>query len=162
MTSWLTLDTNGALGPEPLQALSDGLIALSFLAIPAALLYLYGRRDVHRPGLTALVMLFTLFMAALGLAHLVSFLAIWVPSLSGTEPHLLLKALGAVFALAAAATLWALAPRLLRLPSRDRLQAEVAANEDRLRLLLRELTHRCKNLLAVVHAIARQTASRTL
>jgi two-component sensor histidine kinase len=161
MTSWLNLDAVGALGPEPLQALSDGLIALSFLAIPAALLYLYRRLDVHRPGLTALVALFNLFMIALGLAHLVSLLAIWVPGLSGTEPHLVLKALGAVFALAAAVTLWALAPRLLRLPSRDRLQAEVAANEDQLRLLLRELTHRCKNLLAVVHAIARQTASRT-
>jgi PAS domain S-box-containing protein len=33
--------------------------------------------------------------------------------------------------------------------------------EDQLRLLLRELTHRSKNLLAVIHAIARQTASRT-
>jgi len=76
MISWLNLDANGALGPEPLQALSDGLIALSFLAIPAALLHLYRRRDVHRPGLTALVVLFTLFMVALGLAHLVSLLAI--------------------------------------------------------------------------------------
>jgi two-component sensor histidine kinase len=38
---------------------------------------------------------------------------------------------------------------------------ERKANEDQLRLLLRELTHRCKNLLAVIHAIARQTASRT-
>jgi len=159
MTSWLPFDANGALGLEPLQALSDGIIALSFLAIPAALLYLYRRRDVHRPGLTALVVLFTLFMAAIGLAHLVSLLAIWVPGLSGAEPQLLLKAVGAVLALAAAVTLWTLAPRLLRLPSRDRLQAEVAANEDRLHLLLRELTHRCKNLLAVVHAIARQTAS---
>jgi two-component sensor histidine kinase len=38
---------------------------------------------------------------------------------------------------------------------------ERKANEDQLRLLLRELTHRSKNLLAVIHAIARQTASRT-
>lgn len=35
------------------------------------------------------------------------------------------------------------------------------AQEMQLRLLLRELTHRSKNLLAVVNAIARQTASRT-
>jgi two-component sensor histidine kinase len=160
MTSWLPFDANGALGPEPLQALSDGIIALSFLAIAAALLYLYRKRDGHRPGLTALVVLFTLFMVALGLAHLVSLLAIWVPGLSGAEPRGLLTALGAILALAAAVTLWTFAPRLLRLPSRDRLQAEVAANEDRLRLLLRELTHRCKNLLTVVHAIARQTAAR--
>jgi len=39
--------------------------------------------------------------------------------------------------------------------------SERKANEDQLRLLLRELTHRCKNLLAVIHAIARQTALRT-
>ncbi len=39
--------------------------------------------------------------------------------------------------------------------------SERKANEDQLRLLLRELTHRCKNMLAVIHAIARQTASRT-
>lgn len=34
-------------------------------------------------------------------------------------------------------------------------------SEDQLRVLLRELTHRSKNLLAVIQAIARQTASRT-
>src|SRR4029078_3784852 len=39
--------------------------------------------------------------------------------------------------------------------------SERKANEDQLRLLLRELTHRSKNLLAVIHAIARQTAART-
>jgi two-component sensor histidine kinase len=39
--------------------------------------------------------------------------------------------------------------------------SERKSNEDQLRLLLRELTHRSKNLLAVIHAIARQTASRT-
>jgi two-component sensor histidine kinase len=33
--------------------------------------------------------------------------------------------------------------------------------ENQLRLLLRELTHRSKNLLAVIQAIARQTAART-
>jgi len=39
--------------------------------------------------------------------------------------------------------------------------SERKANEQQLRLLLRELTHRSKNLLAVIHAIARQTAART-
>lgn len=39
--------------------------------------------------------------------------------------------------------------------------SERKANEQQLRLLLRELTHRSKNLLAVIHAIARQTATRT-
>lgn len=36
------------------------------------------------------------------------------------------------------------------------------AQEMQLRLLLRELTHRSKNLLAVINAIARQTAARTV
>ncbi len=39
--------------------------------------------------------------------------------------------------------------------------SERKKSEDQLRLLLRELTHRSKNLLAVIQAIARQTASRT-
>lgn len=39
--------------------------------------------------------------------------------------------------------------------------AERKAGEQQLRGLLRELTHRSKNLLAVIHAIARQTAART-
>jgi len=39
--------------------------------------------------------------------------------------------------------------------------SERKADEDQLRLVLRELTHRSKNLLTVIHAIARQTASRT-
>jgi two-component sensor histidine kinase/PAS domain-containing protein len=38
---------------------------------------------------------------------------------------------------------------------------ERKASEHQLRLLLRELTHRSKNLLAVIQAIARQTALRT-
>ena len=39
--------------------------------------------------------------------------------------------------------------------------SERKADEDQLRVVLRELTHRSKNLLTVIHAIARQTASRT-
>lgn len=39
--------------------------------------------------------------------------------------------------------------------------SERKAGEDQLRLVLRELTHRSKNLLTVIHAIARQTAART-
>ena len=304
MNSWLSFGAEGPSGLDLLRAVSDGIIALSFLAIPAALIFIYRRPGEHRPGVTALVALFALFMIVIGLAHLASLLAIWVPGAFGSGPELVLKAVGAALALAAAIGLWGLAPRLSRLPSRDRLQAEAApqlrtfeelkatrhqleerveartkelaeakqrfeialrgspisvfsqdrdmrftwvhnppsglspegllgktdaeilpraaaeaimaakrntmetgnaqeletnfelsgrkrsfylliealrdehdtvlgttsvavdiserkASEDQLRLLLRELTHRCKNLLAVIHAIARQTASRT-
>lgn len=42
-----------------------------------------------------------------------------------------------------------------------RFAEERKASEQQLRLLLRELTHRSKNLLAVIQAIARQTARQT-
>ena len=285
-----------------LHAVSDGIIGLSFLIIPIALLYIYRKRGESSPGETTLVNLFALFLFAVGIAHFASLFRLWTPGGVGVEG--LLKALGALLALTAAIVIWRIAPQLLRLPSRDRLQAEVAAhlrtfeelkgvrqeleervdtrtkelaeskqrfeialrgspismfsqdkdlrftwvqnaptgisperllgktdaeilppeaaeqlmaakrkvmetgdteeletsfelfarkrsfyvliealrddqgkvlgttsvavdiserktNEDQLRLLLRELTHRCKNLLAVIHAIARQTASRT-
>ena len=291
----------GPSGLVLLHAVADGVIALSLLSIPVALLYINKKRGESSPGETALVTLFALFIFAVGLAHLAALVGLWVPS-GGVEG--LLKAVAALLALTTAIVIWRLAPQLLRLPSRDRLQAEVAAhlrtfeqlkasrhqleerveartkelaeakqrfeialrgspisvfsqdkdlrftwahnppaglsldqlrgktdadvlppetaetimaakrkamatghsqqletnfelfgrkrsfyllieplrddgdnilgttsvavdvserktNEDQLRLLLRELTHRCKNLLAVIHAIARQTASRT-
>ncbi|HEX7532768.1 MAG TPA: histidine kinase, partial [Methyloceanibacter sp.] len=108
-----------------LHAVSDGVIALSLLLIPAALLYLYGRRKDTNPRERALITLFILFIAAVGLAHLASFIGLWTP-LSGLEG--VLKAAAALLALTTAIVIWRLAPHLLRLPSRDRLQAEVAAH----------------------------------
>jgi PAS domain S-box-containing protein len=309
MASWFSFGATAQSEVWPsglvaLHAISDGIIALSFFAIPLALLYIYRRRGETNPGERMLIILFALFIFAVGLAHLASLFTLLVPGLPGRGFEGLLKALGALLALTAAVAIWRLAPHLLRLPSRDRLQAEVAAhlrtfeelkdsrhqleervdartkelgeakqrfeialrgtpisvfsqdkdlrftwvhnpptgvspdmllgktdaeilppeaaakimaakrkvmktgeaqelesnfelfgrkrsfylliealrdeggdvlgttsvavdiserkaNEDQLRLLLRELTHRCKNLLAVIHAIARQTASRT-
>jgi two-component sensor histidine kinase len=309
MTSWLSFAAEGAplrseLGPSGLVLLhgvADGVIALSLVTIPVALLYINRKRGESSAGETTLVILFALFIFAVGLAHLAALVGLWLPS---AELEGLLKAVAALLALTTAIVIWRLAPQLLRLPSRDRLQAEVAAhlrtfeelkasrhqleerveertkelaeakqrfeialrgspisvfsqdrdlrftwahnppsglsleglkgktdadvlppeaaaaimaakrkamdtgdsqqletnfelfgrkrsffllieplrddhdnilgttsvavdvserksNEDQLRLLLRELTHRCKNLLAVIHAIARQTASRT-
>ncbi|HEU4475372.1 MAG TPA: HWE histidine kinase domain-containing protein [Methyloceanibacter sp.] len=309
MASWFSFGATAQSEVWPsglvaLHAISDGIIALSFFAIPLALLYIYRRRGETNPGERMLIILFALFIFAVGLAHLASLFTLLVPGLPGRGFEGLLKALGALLALTGAVAIWRLAPHLLQLPSRDRLQAEVAAhlrtfaelkdsrhqleervdartkeldeakqrfeialrgtpisvfsqdkdlrftwvhnpptgvspdmllgktdaeilppeaaakimaakrkvmktgeaqelesnfelfgrkrsfylliealrdeggdvlgttsvavdiserkaNEDQLRLLLRELTHRCKNLLAVIHAIARQTASRT-
>ena len=108
-----------------LHAVSDGIIALSFLIIPAALLYIHKRRGESSPGEGALVTLFALFIFAVGLAHLAALFTLWVPG-KGLEG--LLKALGAVLALTTAVVIWRLAPQIMRLPSRDRLQAEVAAH----------------------------------
>jgi two-component sensor histidine kinase len=107
---------------------SDGIIALSFLTIPIALLYIHRKRGESNPGETALVTLFALFIFAVGLAHLASLFTLLVPGLPGSGLEGLLKALGALLALTTAVVIWKLAPQLLRLPSRDRLQAEVAAH----------------------------------
>jgi len=108
-----------------LHAVADGVIAASFLIIPAALLYIHKRRGESNPGETALLTLFALFIFAVGLAHLASLFALWAPA-KGIEG--LLKAAAALLALTTAIVIWKLAPQILRLPSRDRLQAEVAAH----------------------------------
>jgi len=133
MTSWLSTATEGFTlrsefwpsGLVLLHAVADGVIAVSFLIIPAALLYIHKRRGESNPGETALITLFALFILAVGLAHLASLLALWAPA-KGIEG--LLKAAAALLALTTAIVIWKLAPGLLRLPSRDRLQAEVVAH----------------------------------
>jgi hypothetical protein len=42
---------------------SDGIIALSFLTIPIALLYIHKSRGESSPGETALITLFALFIS---------------------------------------------------------------------------------------------------
>ncbi len=108
-----------------LHAVADGVIAATFLLVPAVLLYLYKRRGEGSEREAALVKLFLLFVFAVGLAHFAALLAPWLkqPSLEG-----LLKGAAALLALATAIGLIWLAPYLLRLPSRDRLQAEIAAH----------------------------------
>jgi PAS domain S-box-containing protein len=108
-----------------LHAVSDGVIAVSLLTIPVALLYINKKRGEGSPGETALVTLFALFIFAVGLTHLAALVGIWVPN-AGFEG--LLKAAAALLALTTAIVIWKLAPELLRLPSRDRLQAEVSAH----------------------------------
>jgi len=124
------------------HALGDGIIALSFLLIPAALIYFFRKRGERSPRETALVILFSLFILAAGIAHFASLLTLWLP-LPVIEGAL--KALAALLALTAAIVLWRYAPYLSRLPSRERLQAEVAAHlrtSEELRAARHELADR--------------------
>jgi PAS domain S-box-containing protein len=135
MTSWLSLPFGPAESvfrtsawPHALvvtHAVADGAIVLSFLLIAAALFFIYQRRDQHNPREAALLILFSLFILAVGLAHFAELLSLWLPA-QGLEA--LLKAAGALLALTAAIVLWRVAPQILRLPSRDRLQAEIEAH----------------------------------
>jgi PAS domain S-box-containing protein len=108
-----------------LHAVADGIIAATFLLVPVVLLYLYKKRGESSERESALLKLFLLFVFAVGLVHLGALLSQWMPA-----PNLegVLKGAAALLALATAIGLWWLAPHLLRVPSRDRLEAEIAAH----------------------------------
>ena len=110
-------------GLESLHAFADAIIAVSFFLIPAALLFLYYRREDRSRADQALLTLFILFLASAGLAHLASVLFGPVHGLV-----VVLKALSALIALTAAIVIWRLTPELVKRPSRDRLQSEIAAH----------------------------------
>ena len=110
-------------GLDLLHAFADAIIAVSFFIIPAALLFLYYRREDRSRNDQALLTLFILILASAGLAHLASVL---FGPLHGLV--VVLKALSALFALTAAIVIWRLTPELVKRPSRDRLQSEIAAH----------------------------------
>ena len=78
MTSWLATAAEGfSLRPDfwpsgivLLHAVADGVIAASFLMIPAALLYIHRQRGDSNAGETTLITLFAFFILAVGLTHL--------------------------------------------------------------------------------------------
>jgi PAS domain S-box-containing protein len=110
-------------GLDLLHLLADGIIAVSLFVIPAVLLFLYYRRGDRARNDLALLTLFILFLATAGLAH---FAAALFGPLHGAVG--VLKALSALFALTAAIVMLMLTPELLKRPSRDRLQSEIAAH----------------------------------
>ena len=90
MTSWLSFlfGTEGSAvrsetwstGLLVLHAVADGVIAVSLLLIPAALIYLYRQRNYTNPGEAGLVALFIFFILAVGLAHFATLLTTWIPA----------------------------------------------------------------------------------
>jgi PAS domain S-box-containing protein len=110
-------------GLDSLHAFADAIIAVSFFLIPAALLFLYYRREDRSRADQALLTLFILFLASAGLAHLASVVFGPVHGLVAV-----LKSLSALIALTAAIVIWRLTPELVKRPSRDRLQSEIAAH----------------------------------
>jgi signal transduction histidine kinase len=171
-----------------LHVVSDLLIALSYFAIPGALvLFLRRRPDLRYRWL---VVLFAAFILLCGLTHVMSLATLWLPvyAAEGT-----LKLMTGLVSATTAVVLFRLVPRLVAIPSPHdlevanlRLRAEIAAHEDtlarlreaqrtleakveertrdlsmatqQLSVLSREAVHRSRNLLTVVSSIARQTA----
>ena len=108
---------------------ADGLAATAFLLIAGTLLYLIRHR--HGPGLAYPVVfaLFAAFIAASGAAHALGLLTLWLPVAAGAG---IVKLLAAVLALIAALALLRVAPAIVQLPNRAKLEARVAAHTSEL------------------------------
>jgi PAS domain S-box-containing protein len=134
-----------------LLAVADGVIAAAFFIIPAGLLFFYYRRGERNVGMTAVLTLLILFMLSSGFAHLASMFPLGgqVQILEGV-----LKSLSALLALTAGLVIWRLMPELLRIPSRDRLQAEISAHLT----TLEELKESRQQLEARVEARTKEVA----
>ena len=135
-SNWLT---GGANEPHltALHAAADGVLALSFFAIPLAIFWVLRHRlDLFKPH-RALAILFCAFILASGLIHVFELLGFWLP-IYGLEG--LIKTVTAAIAVATIAFMWPLLPGLAHFSSdlkqmNDRLRREVSAHEATLREL---------------------------
>lgn len=100
-----------------LHVVSDAVIALAYLSIPATILLFASRRRDLLNGRVA--MLFAVFIAACGATHILSIWTMWVPDYAIEG---ILKAATAAISLFAALTLWQVLPRLLAIPSPRQLE----------------------------------------
>ncbi len=107
-----------------LYVVSDTVIFLSYFTIPLALLYFVKqRRDLQ---FNWVFVMFSLFICACGLTHLISILTIWQPAywLDATA-----KAFTALFSSITAIMLWRLIPVALKVPTTLQLRDTVAMLE---------------------------------
>jgi PAS domain S-box-containing protein len=116
-----------------LHVVSDALVALSYFAIPLAILIYARRRFDLEPEQKKVAVLFIAFIIACGLTHVVSVITLWRP-IYGLQG--LVKGATAVISVWTVAYLVLRGPRLLKLPSakalkvaNDNLAAEVAAHQ---------------------------------
>ena len=114
-----------------LWAGSDGLIFLSYMAIPIALLIVLRRRqDVPNAGL---VVLFASFILLCGLTHLLGIVTLWIPIYPIVG---VVKLATGIVSAITAVSLFRLVPQLIALPSpaaysatNELLREEIAAHE---------------------------------
>ena len=104
-----------------LHVISDATIAISYLAIALALLYLmYKRKDIKYKSF---FILFAAFILSCGFTHAIAIYTVWVPSyiLEGV-----IKAVTAVISATTAVVLWWNVPLTLKLPSYHQLETLVS------------------------------------
>ena len=107
---------------------SDALIALAYFSIPVALVTFVRKRGDST--LNSMVLLFSAFIFACGLTHVMDIWTIWRPDY-GLQA--LTKAGTAAVSLVTALAIWPLIPRALKIPSIDRLNAAIASLEAEVR-----------------------------
>jgi len=99
---------------------ADAAIAAAYFTIPAAMLaFLRKRPDVSMRGLLAL---FSAFIFACGITHLMDIWTIWQADYGAQS---VAKVVTALVSVATAVALWRVLPRALRIPSVGQLQAAV-------------------------------------
>jgi len=99
---------------------ADLLVALAYFSIPVGIL-VYARKRPD-PGLRRVATLFSAFIVACGVTHLMDVWTIWQPDYVA---QLLTKGITAALSLATAVAVWRLMPAALRLPSVGELQQVV-------------------------------------
>jgi len=116
-----------------LHAISDLVIAAAYFSIPLAILSFVRRRADLAPEHKRVAVLFSVFILACGLTHVMAVLVLWWPFYVEDG---LIKAFTALVSLFTAVALWPMLPRLLQIPSpgqlaaaNARLQGEIAAKE---------------------------------
>jgi signal transduction histidine kinase/DNA-binding response OmpR family regulator len=99
-----------------LHGISDAVIALSYFSIPAVLFIILRQRPDF--NLYGVLHLFSLFIIACGITHVLSILTLWEPlyNLSSVA-----KVLTAIVSAVTAIVLWPLLPRVLATPSHQEL-----------------------------------------
>ena len=124
-----------------LHGISDTLIALAYLAIPAAIAVFVSRRKYLSADAKRTAGLFVLFIVFCALTHIAAAVTIWYPAYGAQG---IIKAMTAVISVATAILIWPQIPKLLALPSRAQLEAanrQLAATNVGLETSLAEQSH---------------------
>ena len=140
------------------HVISDLVTAMAYFSIPVAITALIRRRrDIEHVWV---LHLFSFFIVACGVTHLLGVWVMWVP---GYGLEAIAKAITAMASVATAIVLWPMVPVLISLPSRTDLEqanrrlvqenAERVAAESRLRVLNQELEHRVSERTADLELI---------
>lgn len=122
------------------HALSDGVIAAAYFAIPLVLLYIFKKRNTTR--YIWITGLFAIFITGCGLTHVMDVITIWVPLYRLDAVFRIITALAS---LGTAITLIKITPAMLSIPTTEewqRTNEELKAANEKLQAVNKELAAR--------------------